>query len=257
MNCSIFIDDSGEASLKPTSRIDYFGLGAVVSPKPEKIESIGKRYPKKVRFGKNKGQEYKYSTISPHKISSRYRAWQLGRLPANYFGKVLVKEESSETIYAYEVYRTTLHEILSDIVRHYPESTFELYLDYTTVINVKDLMEEVKYFPSINLHFPEKNSDNGGLRIADMAVGILTTKVRDIPNFDNRLFELIENKVVSKNIRSSPADIPRVTARGQGTDDLLRPADIPRVTAHGNSNHSLCNKDIKIVLFLNVCRLLQ
>ncbi len=198
---TIYIDESGEPSVSDKTLGNRFGLVAVVTNRPKKIERLGESYPELVESGKNEGREYKYSTLRPHPEEILRRAKELGKIPAGYFARVLIKTSNPGDIRAYEVYCTNLHRLLSDICDAYPHSDFDLYTDYTTAITMEDLERECAYFPRVTPHPPIKNSPNGGLRVADMVAGIITDEAIDNPYRAEGAYEAIEDKIVNKNRR--------------------------------------------------------
>ncbi len=196
---TIYVDESGEPSISDRTIGNRFGIGAVVTRRPKKIEQLGESYPKFVESGRNAGREYKYSTIKTDPKEVLLRAEELGRMSADYFCRILVKESNPGNIMAYEVYRTNLYKLLDDICKAYPHSHFDLYTDFTTTITMEDLERECVYFSRITPHQPIKNSPNGGLRVADMVTGIITDEAVNSPYKIEGAYEAIEDKIVNKN----------------------------------------------------------
>ena len=202
----IYLDESGEPSITDKTVGNRFGIGAVVTRRPEKIEQLGSDYPSVIESGKHKGREYKYATLKNNPEEILYRAKELRRIPASYFGCVLIKTSNPGNIRAYEVYRTNLHRLLTDISDAYPHSYFDLYVDYTTTLTYRDLERECAYFPRITPHPPIMNSPNGGLRVADMVAGIITDEVTDNPYKADGAYDAIKHKIVNKNVHGT-ADV--------------------------------------------------
>ena len=213
---TVFVDESGDPGLTEKTKSPVFCIAAVVTPEPEIVNGLGDSYPKRISSTRYGPRVYKYTTLREANYDELIkRMGEIADLPADFDVKAVKKrpyEIQSEHSKTYEVYRTLLQDLITDVIADHPGCFFDVHVDQNDFATEQEVVAECRKFPEVvnvtyykNTPFSPKKP--GGCRVADMVASSANEYYDEVRhNRSMEPYSIIRKKVVNKNVaREDPA----------------------------------------------------